>query len=64
MARELELLAKEYAKNPMTVIRTNLNLYQSSISTVAAPFLKQVSAQAKKDKTVSVTLVAVIKETE
>jgi hypothetical protein len=64
MARELELLAKEYAKNPVTVIRTNPNLYQSSISTVAAPFLRQVAAQAKKDKTASVTLVAVIKESE
>ena len=64
MARELELLAKEYAKNPVTVIRTNLNLYQSPISTAAAPFLKQVAAQAKKDKVSSVTLVAVIKEPE
>ena len=64
MARELELLAKEYAKNPVTVIRTNLNLYQSSIGTVAAPFLKQVATQAKKDKNASVTLVAIIKESE
>jgi len=64
MARELELLAKEYAKNPVTVLRTNLNLYQSSIGTVAAPFLKQVAAQAKKYKTESVTLVAIIKESE
>jgi hypothetical protein len=64
MARELELLAKEYAKNPVTVMRTNLNLYQSKISTVAAPFLKQVATQAKKDKVLSVTLVAVIKESE
>jgi len=64
MARELELLAKEYAKNPVTVLRTNLNLYQSSISTVVAPFLKQVATQAKKDKTALVTLVAVIKESE
>ena len=64
MARELELLAKEYAKNPVTVLRTNLNLYQSPISTAAAPFLKQVAAQAKKNKVSSVTLVAVIKESE
>ena len=64
MARELELLAKEYAKKPVTVLRTNLNLYQSSISTVAAPFLKQVVAQAKKDKVSTVTIVAVIKEPE
>jgi hypothetical protein len=64
MARELELLAKEYAKNPVTVLRSNLNLYQSSIGTVAAPFLKQVAAQAKKEKVSTVTIVAVIKEPE
>ena len=49
MARELELLAKEYAKNPVTVIRTNLNLYQTPISTVAAQFLKQVATAALKE---------------
>jgi hypothetical protein len=64
MARELQLLAKEFERQPVTVIRTNLNLYQTPICTVAAPFLKQVSAQAKKDKVSSVTLVAVIKESE
>jgi len=64
MARELQLLAKEFDRQPVTVLRTNLNLYQSSIGTVASPFLKQVAAQAKKDKTASVTLVAVIKESE
>ena len=64
MARELELLAKEYAKNPVTVLRTNLNLYQTPISTVAALFLKQVAAQAKKEKVSTVTIVAVIKEPE
>ena len=64
MARELNLLAKEYERTPVTVLRTNLNLYQTNISTVAAPFLRQVAAQAKKDKTASVTLVAVIKESE
>ena len=64
MARELELLAKEYAKNPVTVLRTNLNLYQTPISTVAGPFLKQVAAQAKKEKVSTVTIVAIIKELE
>ena len=64
MARELELLAKEYAKNPVTVLRTNLNLYQIPIAIAATPFLKQVAAQAKKEKVSTVTLVAVIKEPE
>ena len=62
MSRELNLLAKEFERVPVTVLRTNLNLYQTSISTEVAPFLRQIAAQAKKEKTASVTLVAVIKE--
>ena len=64
MSRELNLLAKEFDRVPVTVMRTNLNLYQTSISTAAAPFLRQIATQAKKEKTASVTLVAVIKEPE
>ena len=64
MARELQLLAKEFERQPVTVMRTNLNLYQTSISTAAASFLRQVATQAKKEKASSVTLVAVIKEQE
>ena len=48
MTRELQLLAKEFDRQPVTVIRTNLNLYQTQISTVAAAFLKQVASQANK----------------
>ena len=64
MSRELNLLSKEFDRVPVTVMRTNLNLYQTSISTAAAPFLRQVATQAKKEKAASVTLVAVIKEPE
>ena len=64
MSRELNLLAKEFERQPVTVLRTNLNLYQESISTEAAPFLRQIAALAKKEKAASVTLVAVIKEPE
>jgi len=64
MSRELNLLAKEFDRVPVTVLRTNLNLYQTPINQAAAAFLRQVSIQAKKEKTVSVTLVAVIKEPE
>jgi|GEM_PF-2219796 len=62
MQRELNALAKEFDRQPVSVLRTNLNLYQKSISTVAAPFLKQVAAQAKKLKSNDVVLIAIIKE--
>jgi hypothetical protein len=62
MSKELNQIAKEFSNHDVKVLRTNLNLYQTSIGTVAAPFLKDVAAQAKKDKAASVTLVAVIVE--
>ena len=64
MQRELNALAKEFDRQPVSVLRTNLNLYQKSISTVAAPFLKQLTAQAKKLKLNDVVLIAIIKEVE
>jgi hypothetical protein len=64
MPRELQLLAKEFDRQPATVLRTNLNLYQTPISTASAPFMKLVAANAKKEKAVSVTMVAIIKEPE
>jgi len=39
------------------VLRTNLNLYQTNISIAAAPFLRQIATQAKKEKAATVTLV-------
>lgn len=62
MARELQLLSKEFDRQPVTVLRTNISLYQTNISQAAAPFLREVAAQAKKEKSISVTLVAIIKK--
>jgi hypothetical protein len=62
MSKELNQLAKEFSNNDIKVLRTNLNLYQTSIGTVAAPFLKDVAAQTKKSKSPTVTLVAIIVE--
>jgi hypothetical protein len=62
MAKELTQIAKEFGNHDVKVLRTNLNLYQSSIGTVAAPFLKEIAAQAKKTKSATLTLVAIIVE--
>ena len=64
MAKELNQIAKEFSNHDVKVLRTNLNLYLTPISTAAGPFLKQVSAQAKKEKVSTVTIVAIIKESE
>ena len=62
MSKELNQLAKDFGNKDIKVLRTNLNLYQTSIGTVAAPFLKDVVAQTKKSKSPSVILIAIIVE--
>jgi hypothetical protein len=64
MQKELKVLAKDFDRQPISVMRTNLNLYQKSINTVASPFLRQVAAQAKKSKSNEIVLIAIIKEVE
>ncbi len=62
MSRELQLLAKQFDRQSVTVLITNLNIYQTNINQTATQFLKQVATQAKKEKSVLVQLVAVIEE--
>ncbi len=50
MSRELDLLAKEFSKKPVTVMRTEVNLYQTNIQTATAQFLREVERECKKDK--------------
>jgi hypothetical protein len=64
MSRELKLLAKQFDRQSVTVLITNLNIYQTNINQAATPFLKQVATQAKKEKSVLVKLVAVIEEVQ
>lgn len=60
MSRELDLLAREFSKTPVTVMRTELNLYQTNIQSAAAAFLRKVEQECKKEKKGMVTVVAVI----
>ena len=60
MSRELDLLAREFNKTPVTVMRAEVNLYQSNIQSVASPFLKKIEQECKKQRQSTVTLVAVI----
>ena len=52
MSRELQLLAKQFDRQSVTVMITNLNIYQTSINQAATQFLKQVATQAKKEKSI------------
>lgn len=62
MSRELDILAKEYQSKKATVLRKDLNLYQTSINTAASGFLRDIEYQAKKQKQAKVITIAVIEE--
>ena len=48
MATELELLAKKYAKKKVVVIREDIQKNLNRINQAALPFMRKLSAQAKK----------------
>ena len=64
MATELELLAKEYAKKKVMVLREDIQKNLNRINQAALPFMRKVSAQAKKSKSNEIVLIAIIKEVE
>jgi hypothetical protein len=64
MSRELDIIAKEYQSKKATVLRRDLNLYQTSISTATSNFLREVEFQSKKQKQSNVILIAIINEPE
>jgi hypothetical protein len=62
MSRELDILAKEYEKEPVTVLRKDISLYQRNLTTELSGFIKEVERTAKKEKKGSVTVIAVVKD--
>ena len=62
MSRELDLIAKEYAKEQVTVMRKDVNLYGKNLSTELSGYLREVERTAKKDKTGNVTVVMILYE--
>jgi hypothetical protein len=64
ISRELDIIAKEYQSKKATVLRKDLNMYQTSISTATSNFLREVEFQSKKLKQSNVILIAIIPENE
>ena len=62
MSRELDLIAKEYAKEQVTVMRKDVNLYGKTLTTELSSYIREVERTAKKDKTGKVVLVAILYE--
>ena len=64
MASELELLATEYSKKKVLILRGDIQKNLNRINQATLPFMRKVSAQAKKSKSNEIVLIAIIKEVE
>ncbi len=62
MSRELDILAKEFQKKPVTVIRKDVNIYGTSIQSATSSLLRAVEQECKKQRQSHVTLIVVIPE--
>lgn len=62
MSRELDLLAKEYAKEPVTVLRKDIKLYCKNLMTEMTPYIREIERQCKRDKSGEVTVIAILSE--
>ncbi|CAM8655773.1 hypothetical protein MCEMSE6_02643 [Oxalobacteraceae bacterium] len=64
MTSELELLAKKYSKKKVLILREDIQKNLNRINQAALPFMRKLSAQAKKSKSNEIVLIAIIKEVE
>jgi hypothetical protein len=62
MSKELDDLAKEHQKSKPTVMKKEISIFQSSLSTEAASFIRSVEQECKRQKQPNLLLVAVIPE--
>lgn len=59
MSRELDLIAKEFSKKPVTVMRSEINLYGTNIQYASAQFLREVERECKREKNGNVILIVI-----
>ena len=60
MSKELDDLAKEHQKLKPTVMRKEISIFQSSLATESASFLRSVEQECKRQKQANLILIAVI----
>jgi hypothetical protein len=60
MASDLELLAKEYSKKKVMVIREEIQRNLNRINQATLPFMRKVTSQAKKSQASNIILIAIV----
>ncbi len=62
MSKELDDLAKEHQKAKPTVMQKELSIFQSSLATEAASFLRSVEQECKRLKQANVKIISIIEQ--
>jgi hypothetical protein len=60
MASVLELLAKEYSKKKVMVIREEIQRNLNRINQATLPFMRKVATQANKSQASNIILIAIV----
>jgi hypothetical protein len=62
MSRTLDLIAKEYAKENVTVLRKDISLFANNLQSEMINLSRDIERIAKKNKTGQVVLVTILYE--
>ena len=62
MSKELDDLAKQFQKEKPTVMQKDISIFQSSLATESASFLRSVEQECKRKKQANLKLVILIEE--
>ena len=62
MSKELDLLARKFSKESVTLLRKDFSLYGKNFQSEVNSFAREIEKTAKKDKTGKVVLVAILYE--
>jgi hypothetical protein len=60
--RELELIARNLRGRDATLIRKDIAVYSADLQRESMVFMREVTARAKREKTETVILVAILKD--
>ena len=62
MSKELDDLAKEHQKSKPTVMRKDISIFQSTLTTESASFFRSVEQECKRQKQPNLIFIAIIPE--
>lgn len=62
MSRELDLIARQFSKKPVTILRKNLNLYGKSFEKEMRLFAKDTESIAKREKKGNLVLLSILSD--